>query len=261
MNPECTRVLDTLGQPLPPELGAHVAACAECRALLEGFGALEGVAAPAPAQEAPETVPALESAKALALKELAAHPKATPWWREVVTLVGVYVGSTVLGALALSRVGLTLNAAPPGVVAVLAALVLLMMVGGAVVALAPTRRVAWGLVGTSAAVVALSVVLGGSGLAAKGFLAGCIGCWRTHMLLSALPLVAALVMLRRSAYQPARAVAAGLSAGAVGLLLLHVHCPDGSAAHLTASHVGPWLLLGGLALLVRSRLPTQNHAP
>lgn len=258
MNPECTRVLEGLGQPLAPELGAHVAACGECRALLEGFGALEGVAAPAKTPEAP---PALESAKARALEELAAHPKATPWWREVVALVGVYVGVTALGALALSRMGMMMNAAPPGVVAGLAVLVLLTMVGGAVVALAPTRRVAWGLVGTSAVVVALSVVLGGSGLAVKGFLAGCIGCMRTHMMLSAMPLLAALVTLRRSAYHPARAVAAGLSAGAVGLLLLHVHCPDGSAAHLTAAHVGPWLLLGGLALLVRSRLPTQNHAP
>lgn len=256
MSPECTRVLDGLGQPLPPELSAHVASCAECRALVEGFGALEGLPAQAPA--APS---ALESARARALQELAAHPKTTPWWQEVLVLVGVYAGMTALGALVLSRVGLLQNAASPGMVVALAALVLLMMVGGAVVALAPTRQVAWGLVGTSTTVVALSVVLGGSGLAGKGFLAGLIGCVRVHMLLSALPLVASLVVLRRSAYHPARAVAAGLSAGAVGLLLLHMHCPNGSAVHLAAAHVGPWLLLGGLALLVRSRLPTQNHAP
>jgi hypothetical protein len=254
MRPECARVLDGLGQPLPPELAAHVAWCVECQALREGFGALEGAPAPAAA-------PALEPIRAQVLEELAAHPKATPWWREVLVLVGVYMGVTVLGAVGLARVGLVLNTKPPGVVAGLAVLVLLAMAGGAVVALAPTRRVAWGLVGTSAAVVALSVVLGGSGLAVKGFLAGCIGCMRSHMLLSALPLLAALVMLRRSAYHPARALAAGLSAGAVGLLLLHLHCPDGSAAHLAVSHVAPWLLLGGLALLVRARLPTRSHAP
>ncbi|WP_257448271.1 DUF1109 domain-containing protein [Archangium lipolyticum] len=255
MTPECTRVLDSLGQPLPPELAAHVSTCAECRALQEGFGALEGMPPPTPA------APALESTRTQVLEELKAHPRATPWWHEVLVLVGVYGGVTVLGALGLSRVGLFLNTAASWVVAGLAALLLLMMVGGAVVALAPARRVAWGLVGTSAAVVALSVVLGGSGLAVKGFLAGSIGCMRMHLLLSALPLVAALVMLRRSAYHPARSVAAGLSAGAVGLLLLHVHCPDGSARHLAASHVGPWLLLGVLALLVRARLPNQNHAP
>ncbi|QRK09362.1 DUF1109 family protein [Archangium violaceum] len=259
MSPECSRVLDSLGQPLPPELAAHVASCAECRALVEGFGVLEGL--PAPAEKAPAAGPALESARSQALRELAAHPKASPWWHEVLVLLGVYVGTTLLGALAFTRVGPFLNTASLGVMVGLAVLVGLAMVGGAVVALAPTRRGAWGWVGTSAAVVALSVVLGGSGLAVKGFLAGAIGCARTHMLLSALPLLAALVMLRRSAYQPARAVAAGLSAGAVGLLLLHVHCPDGSASHLAASHVGPWLLIGGLALLVRSRLATHTHAP
>ncbi len=257
MTPECTHVLDSLGQPLPPELAAHVASCAECRALVEGFGALEDVGAPAP----PMPEPALQRVRSRTHEELAAHPKPTPWWREVLVLVGVYMGMTALGALALTPLGLMLNSAAPGVVAGLAVLVLLAMVGGAVVALAPVRHVAWSLMGTCTAVVALAVVLGGSGLAVKSFLAGAIGCMRTHMLLSALPLVAALVMLRRSAYHPARSVAAGLSAGAVGLLLLHVHCPDGSAAHLAASHVGPWLLLGGLALLVRSRLPTYNHAP
>ncbi|QRN99120.1 DUF1109 family protein [Archangium violaceum] len=256
MTPECTRVLDSLGQPLPPELTAHVDTCAECRALQEGFGALEAMTPPLKA-------PALESTRAQVLEELKAHPKATPWWHEVLVLAGVYVGMTVLGALGLTRTpaGLFRNAASPWVILGLAVLVLLTMVGGAVVALAPTRRVAWGLVGTSAAVVALSVVLGGSGLAVRDFLAGSIGCMRMHLLLSALPLLAALVVLRRSAYNPARSVAAGLSAGAVGLLLLHVHCSDGSAPHLVTSHVGPWLLLGVLALLVRARLPNQNHAP
>ena len=251
MSPECSRVLDALGQPLPPELAAHVASCAECRALVEGFDALGPVEAPAMKVAVP----------ARALEELAAHPAPTPWWREVLMLVGAYVGLTALGALALTSLGLFRNPAPLAVLVGLAVLVLLSMVGGAVVALAPVRRAAWGLVGTCTAVVALSVVLGGSGLAVKGFLTGAIGCMRTHMLLSALPLLSALVMLRRSAYHPARALAAGLSAGAVGLLLLHVHCSDGSAAHLAASHVGPWLLLGGLALLVRSRLPTDNYTP
>jgi hypothetical protein len=256
MSPECSRVLDSLGQPLPPELAAHVASCAECRPLVEGFGALEDLA---PAPRMPEL--AMQRVRTRTQEELAAQPIPTPWWREVVVLVGVYVGLTALGALALTPLGLVLNSAPPGVVVGLSLLVLLAMVGGAVVALAPVRRVPWSLMGLCTAVVALAVVLGGSGLAVKSFLAGAIGCTRTHMLLSALPLLSALVMLRRSAYHPARAVAAGLSAGAVGLLLLHVHCPDGSAAHLAASHVGPWLLLGGLALLVRSRLPTSNHAP
>ncbi len=256
MSPECGRVMDNLGEPLPAELEAHVAGCAECRELVEGFSALEDLGEPRGAE-----APALEKARDEALKELAAHPRTTPWWREVAVLVGAYALVTVLGALALTRVGLVGNTASTWVVTGLALLLVVAMVGGAWVALAPGRKAAWGLVGTSAAVVGLSVVLGGSGLAMRGLLSGALGCARVHMMLSALPLVAALVLLRRSAYHPARAVAAGLSGGAVGLLLLHLHCPDGSTAHLALSHVGPWLLLGGLTLLVRARLSTRSHAP
>ena len=253
MSPECTRVLDSLGEPLTPGLEAHVASCPECQALLGGLDAL-----PPPPGPSAST---LESMRARALEELAAHPQATPWWHELLVLLGVYAAMTGVGALALRRVGLFNNAAPPEVVAAVAALLALVMLGGAVVALAPSRRVAWGLVGTSMAVVGLAVVLGGTGVAAGGFLTGLMGCTRASLLLSALPLVAAVVMLRRSAFYPARSVAAGLSAGAVGLLLLHVHCPDGSAAHLAAAHLGPWLLLGALALFVRSSLPAYHHAP
>ncbi|WNG24930.1 DUF1109 family protein [Cystobacter fuscus] len=53
----------------------------------------------------------------------------------------------------------------------------------------------------------------------------------------------------------------GLAAGAVGLILLHVHCPDGSPGHLAVSHAGPWLVLGALAPWVRARLRTTGHAP
>lgn len=252
MTSACAQVLDALGGPLPAELAAHVASCEDCRALTEGFDALPLPAAPA--------APAPEALKAPALAELEAHPQPSPWWHEVLVLGGVYAVVTV-GALGFTRLGQLLNSSSPWVVRGLAALLLAVMAGGAVVALAPSRRRSWGLVGTSAAVVALAVVLGGSGLAVKGLLAGCMGCVRTHVLLSALPLVATLVLLRRSAYQPMRALAAGLSAGGVGLFLLHLHCPDGSAAHLALSHVTPWLLVGGLAVLVRSRLSSRSYAP
>jgi hypothetical protein len=255
MSPECSRVLDSLGGPLPAELSSHLDTCAACRALLGGFDAL-GPPAPAP----PPAPTVSEAAKARALAELAAHPRPTPWWREVLVLGAVYAAVTV-GMLAFPWAGRLLNPSPPGVLVGLAVLVLAVMAGGAVVALAPARRRGWGLVGTSTAVVALAVVLGGSGVAVKGLLAGCLGCTRAHLLLSALPLVTVLALLRRSAYQPARALAAGLSAGAVGLLLLHLHCPDGSAPHLALSHVAPWLLVGGLAVLVRSRLSSRSYAP
>lgn len=253
MTPECARVMDALGGPLPAELAAHVASCAECRALTGGFDALGPP--PPPASSLPPSL------KAPALAELASHPKPTPWWRELGVLLAVYAVVTA-GALGLTPLGQRLNAAPSEVVVGLAALLLALMAGGAALALAPSRRQGGrGVVLASAAVVALAVVLGGSGQDVRGLLAGCIGCTRTHLLLSALPLVTALVLLRRSAYQPARALAAGLSAGAVGLFVLHLHCPNGSAAHLGLSHVAPWLLVGGLAVWARSRLRAHSYAP
>ncbi len=255
MTPECARVMDSLGGPLPEELAAHVASCEACRALTGGFDAL----GPPPPPPAPSLPPAL---KAPALAELASHPRPSPWWRELAVLGAVYAAVTGV-SLGFTPLGRLLNRAPEAVVVGLAALLLALMAGGAVLALAPRRRDGGGrgLVVTSAAVVALAVALGGSGQDVKGLLAGCIGCTSTHLTLSALPLVAALALLRRSAYHPVRALAAGLSAGAVGLFVLHLHCPNGSAMHLGLSHVAPWLLVGGLAVWARSRLGSHSYAP
>jgi hypothetical protein len=256
MSAECTRVLEALGQPLSPELAAHADGCAGCRALLEGFDALEALPAPGAA-------PDLGPVRAVALEELAAHPKATPWTSEAWKLGGLYAGLVALVTLVFAGKDLLRNTAPLGVVVGLAVLLLLAMGGALRVALAPARRLGWLGVGTGAVGVVLLVVLGGSGLANpnRGFLEGCASCVRTSVLFSLLPLVAALGLLRRMAFHAIRAVAAGLAAGAVGLILVHVHCSDGSPEHLAAAHVGPWLVMGALALWVRSRLRTTQHAP
>ncbi|MET0403498.1 MAG: NrsF family protein [Cystobacter sp.] len=259
MSTECTRVLDALGQPLSPELAAHVAGCAGCRALLEGFDALESLPLPEAAPRAPD----LEPVRAAALDALAAQPQATPWTSDVWTLGGLYTGLMALVMLVFSAKDLLCNTAPLGVVVGLAVLLLLSMGSALWVAFAPGRRLGWLGVGTSAVGLAVLVVLGGSGLPnpSRGFVEGCLSCVRTGSLFSLLPLAATLGMLRHMAFQAIRAVAAGLAAGAVGLFLLHVHCPDGSPGHLAVSHVGPWLVLGALAPWVRARLRTTLHAP
>ncbi|MFY0574283.1 NrsF family protein [Cystobacter fuscus] len=259
MSAECTRVLDALGQPLSPELAAHVDGCAECRALLEGFDALESLPVPGAARPPSD----LEPVRAVALEALAAQPKATPWTSEAWKLGGLYAGMMALVTLVFAAKDLLCNRAPLGVVVGLAVLLLLSMGSALWVALAPARRLGWLGVGTGAVGVALLVVLGGSGLANphRGFVEGCVSCVRMGALFSLLPLVAAMGMLRRMAFHAVRAVAAGLAAGAVGLILLHVHCPDGSPEHLAVSHVGPWLVLGALAPWVRARLRTTRHAP
>ncbi|WP_434383469.1 DUF1109 domain-containing protein [Melittangium boletus] len=261
MSPDCSRVLEALGAPLPADLEAHRATCADCQALLAGFDAL-GAPPPAPPPAA-AVPPGLERARHRALEALAAQPLAPPWWHEALRLLGVSLG--VLGAaLAVSwHMGRLLNTSPPGVRLGLAVLVLLALGGGLVGALRPARRpgrlavpVALGALGVGGA-----LVLGGSGVTVHALVPGCLGCIGTSLLVSAVPAGVTLGALRRLAFQPVRALAAGLAAGAVGLVLVHLRCPEGGTAHLTLSHVGPWLLVGALVPWVRAYLPTRIHAP
>ncbi|MCP3141624.1 NrsF family protein [Pyxidicoccus xibeiensis] len=267
MKPECSRVMDSLGGPLPADLESHVASCEDCRALVGGFDVLGGAPVAPTARTAPMSpapAPRLETARQVALKELAAHPKPTPWWRELLVLLAVYAGVFLGGLFLLGRDGLVGNLASPLVIAVVALLTLLLVGGGALVAVAPTwRRLPWGLVALGAVGVAAVQLVGGSGQQGRvrPLLAGAMGCMGSELLLSVLPVAAALVLLSRSAFQPARALAAGLSAAGVSLLVLHLHCSDGTLAHLLVAHVVPWLLLAGVVVLVRSRLPTHSYAP
>jgi len=260
MSPDCLRVLECLGAPLPPELAAHRDTCAECQALQAGFSSLDG---PLASEPPPAVPPALERARTRALEELAAHPVARPWWHEALRLLGVSLGVIVLAALGSWHAGKLLNTSPPAVLLGLTVLVLLAMGAGTLVALIPARRlgVAGVAMALSAAGVAVAMVLGGSGVKVHGFLEGCLGCVRTGLLLSALPVLMALSVLRRLAFQTVRAMAAGLAAGAVGLVLVHLRCPEGGVSHLAVSHVGPWLLMGALVPWVRSHLRTRVHAP
>jgi hypothetical protein len=259
MTPECERVMDHLGGPLPPELATHAASCEDCRAITSGFGALDA----APPVATPQTTPGMQSARRRTLEELAATPVATPWWRELLVLLATYGVVVVGGLIALGRKGIVLNSASPVVVVGLAILILGLVGGGAYVALAPTRhRFRWAPVAVGAALIAVLQLVGGSGNApVRGFLSGLMGCLTSELVLSIPPMILALVLLCRSAFQPVRAFAAGLSAAGVSLFVLHLHCPDGTVEHIALGHIAPWLLLSWVALFLRSRLPTRSYAP
>jgi hypothetical protein len=259
MTPECERVMDALGGALPPELASHVAACEDCQALTSGFGALPAL----PAVDTLASTPGLEAAHRRTLEELALTPQARPWWHELGVLLATYAVVMVAGLIFLGRSGLVLNTASPAVVAALAAVILSLVGGGAYIALAPRRyRFPWAPVALGAATVAVLQVLAGSGTTPiRSFLAGVMGCAKSELMLSIPPLALALVLLCRSAFQPVRAFAAGLSAAGVSLFVLHLHCPDGTAGHLMFGHLVPWILLAGVALFLRSRLPTRSYAP
>ncbi|WP_224370683.1 NrsF family protein [Hyalangium versicolor] len=259
MTPQCERVMDAIGGPLPPELASHAASCEDCRAFLEGFGALQTL----PPVTTPPSTRGLELARTRTLEELAVQPVARPWWRELLVLLVTYAVVMVGGLFALGRAGLVANTASPPVVAGLALLTLALVGGGAYIALAPkVRRFPWALLAMGAATVAILQVLGGSGYAPpRSFLSGVMGCVKTEVVLSIPPMALALVLLCRSAFQPVRAIAAGLSSAGVSLFVVHLHCSDGTTGHLMFGHLVPWLLLSGVALFLRSRLPTRSHAP
>ena len=258
MTPECERVLDCMDGPLPPELAAHAAGCEDCRALLEGFNVLTPPApTPLPFNEAKS-----EETRRKSLTELAATPRPTPWWQDVLVLLGTYLVVATVGLLWVGRHGLLLNGASSYWVAGVALLIVAGVGGGALLGLAPSRRtwpLGWVAAGAGAMVVAQ--LLGRSGVQVRPFLTGTLGCMGTEVALSVVPLALAMVLLCRSAYQPVRALAAGLSAAGVSLLVLHVHCPDGTADHLMLGHLLPWGVLAGVAVFIRSRLPSRTFAP
>ncbi|MFY2560032.1 DUF1109 domain-containing protein [Corallococcus terminator] len=279
MTPECSRVMDCLGEALPPELAAHVASCQECQVVTGGFEFISGPSPAPPAARAralassslaaslddddnEDTLPGQSDARRFALESLAKQPKARPWWHGLALLVGVHVATVGVGLALLSRDAWVGNASPSTLVVGVGVLILALLSAGTYVALSPQRRIV-----PSAAVLAtagalgLTVVLTGSGQAGRPFLEGLVGCMGTELAVTVVPLAVTLVLLSRSAFHPVRALAAGLSAGAASLLVLHLHCPDGTASHLLWGHVVPWLALGGIALLLRSRLPTSSYAP
>lgn len=271
MTPECSRVMDHLGEALPPDLAAHVARCQECQVVTGGFDFISGpspaptalASASAPDDEDDEdTLPGQFDARRFALETLAKQPKARPWWHGLVLLVGVHAATVGVGLMLLSRDFWVGNAARSSLVVGVAVLILALLGAGAYIALSPHRRVVpWVAVLATSGALGLTVVLTGSGQQGRAFLAGLVGCMGTELAVTVVPLAVTLVLLSRSAFHPVRALAAGLSAGAASLLVLHLHCPDGTASHLLWGHVVPWLGLGGIAVLLRSRLPTSSHAP
>ncbi|MFY1830268.1 DUF1109 domain-containing protein [Myxococcus fulvus] len=294
MTPECSRVLDSLGEPLPTELESHVATCEDCRAIAGGFdllgapagaGGLSTDAAPHAAREvspgeaarekpprdadhrtlhetlASEGAPQ-DAAHRFAHEALARRPRARPWWHELLLLLGVHGAIAMTAVAVLAHGAWVANRAEVPVVVGVGLLLTALLSSGAYVALSPRRRtVPWGGVIAVMLAVGATVVLSGSGVRTSPLMAGILGCAGTELAVTAVPLALTLVLLCRSAYHPVRALVAGLSAGGVSLLVLHLHCADGTTPHLLAGHVVPWLALGGITLLLRSLLPTRSHAP
>ncbi len=255
MTDQCKRVLDRLGQPLDPELSGHLRDCAHCQAVVSAYEAMSQATRPAPVHQASSIV-------TRALSEVASHPRARPWWRDGALALGVNAAIFTVGLLVMSRKAVVGNLAPPPILWTIAVLLSLLALAGPIISLAPGRRPLRSGVVAVLPLLALAVGLGGSGLEPDaGLLKAGMPCLIAGTTLSVTPAIFALWAITGTAFQVRRAAIAGMSAGAVGLLVLHLHCEIGSISHLLLFHVLPWVGLVAVVVAVRSRLPSRSFAP
>jgi hypothetical protein len=254
MTSDCARVLDSLGDPRPlARLQPHLESCADCRALVEAHARLRAARAPSLDADAARRI--RDAARA----ELAAAPRARPWWLAALVLCALTLGVGIAGAVVMPRGNLASPARQIGVGALLVAAILF----GCWAGLSPGGR--WRKAALGAALVAAAAVIaGGSGLYPAwcgGFWEAGSACARAVVLFSIPSSLAALVLLRNAAFSRARALAVGLAAGAGGALALHPHCPIGEASHLAIFHVLPWFAVAAALLFVQGRLRPRAFAP
>jgi hypothetical protein len=246
---DCPHLAESLSDPLSPEAQKHLEGCAVCQRARAAFKRAED-SAPPPAQ--------LDRLSALVAQELQAHPKVWPWWVEALGVVAV--NALFAGVMLVSMSWSTVQHDSPALRWAVVADLVVLVFGGAAVALAPGARLArWGTV-VLAAFAMVGTVWGASGNQPVPFLKS-YGCALVELGASALPLLAAVWAATKMARDPSRVVAYAFAAGATALLALHLHCPNGTPEHLAAFHLAPWVLLVGLGMLARSLVPTKAYAP
>jgi len=249
---ECLLVLENLGRPLEPNLSAHVAACEHCQGVVKAHETLARARSMQVSQAA-------DAAFAQSLSRAASRP-ARAWWVEGLAIgaVNLLVVAAGVGAL---RSRAAVNLAPPEIVWTIGFVLVAAIVAGPMIALAPGGRMLRKYALASFPLLAVVVVVGGSGFQPMSWMRAGISCLVLEIALSVLPAIFVVWALTTTAFRISRAAIAGLSAGAVGALALHLHCPFGTVSHLLCFHVLPWLGLGAAAVAVRSRLTSKSFAP
>ena len=254
MTGECLLVLENLGRPLEPNLSAHVAACQHCQAVVKAHETLARARSMQLSQAA-------DAAFAQSLSRAASRP-ARAWWVEGLAIGAVNLLLVTAGVWALRLRVAASNLAPPEIVWAIGFFLVAAIIAGPLIALAPGGRLLRKYALASYPLLAVAVVVGGSGLQPmRSFMRAGISCLVLEIALSVLPAIFVVWALTTTAFRITRAAIAGLSAGAVGALALHLHCPFGTVSHLLFFHVLPWLALGAAAVAVRSRLTSKSFAP
>jgi hypothetical protein len=200
----------------------------------------------------------LEAARAAALAELRREPVAVAWSTDAARLAAINVGvaSVVLAPLACVR---ALHAGG-ALWWLAAALLVALAVGGGVLAVRPGRRA------HQLAVIGVALLLPALLVAAAhpSGLRPLLADWECGLAeggVSAVPVIAATLALRRFSFQPLRALVGGIGAGAAGLLVLHLTCLVEGAGHVIAFHLAPFALVVAVLVVVRRRVATRSFVP
>lgn len=246
----CQRTTEMFEETLSADAAAHLKTCAECQSARRAFEAVSG----------PAEVAGTQGLEALATSARAESTRKVRSFKVDAALllaVNVAVGTAAAFALSWSDAQHSSSTSKwmlGGVFWVLMSL-------GAVLAVMPGARTLRSVFLASTGAAALGLVVFASGLDWNLPFGAGIACATTECLVAVIPMGVAVWMTTRFSADSARMLAAGLSVGCTGILALHMHCPNGSAAHLITFHLLPWLMVAALAVVIRRMLPSYSHAP
>jgi len=254
MTGTCRQVLERLGQPLGPELSAHVQRCELCKPVVESYELLG-------AQPPANLVPLSSRLHSTVASELAQHRTLPTWRRPAALLMALNVVVALAATLVLAHGRFAVVHLNPSAVTLWVLLVGLLVIGPWIALIPRHRRARAVMLGLCLALAGLLIgAASGIGTGA-GFIRGGIGCFVTEVAISLLPLAIGVWMLTNSAFHPGRTAVVGLSGAAVGLFALYTHCENGLALHQLTFHLLPWLALAGLAIWTRAHLRSHSFAP
>ena len=117
-------------------------------------------------------------------------------------------------------------------------------------------------VGIGAAAAFGALAIGG----ASGFDPGApffsgMGCAFVECSVALIPVSVLLVLSTRFAATASHVFVGALAAASGGALALHLHCSNGTIAHIAAFHLLPAVVLGAVAVVIRSKLRTRTLVP
>lgn len=247
----CVRLDGVLCDAPTADALAHAKGCADCGPARAAWDAMDGE---------PASSASLDKVREAARAELRARPRARSWWVDAGILLAVNLGLVALASSVMSVSLVRPGESPMSRLGATGALLMLMVVGAWAAVRPGARPLRLGVLGL-AALGAIWIGVGGSGLSGDRPFGSGIACGVTELAMSVIPLAVALWITSRFAYDLTRAIVGGVSVGAAGLLLLHLHCINGAADHLFTFHVLPWLGVALVGVAVRRSLPSRSFAP